>query len=62
MQAEFERAAFDLQKGQVSAIVDTASGIHLIQRLVDLIWCRAKLTESLQTGIVGLQTESMGRL
>jgi len=33
MQAEFERAAFDLQKGQVSAIVDTASGIHLIQRL-----------------------------
>jgi parvulin-like peptidyl-prolyl isomerase len=32
MQKEFEEAAFGLQKGQVSDIVDTASGLHLIQR------------------------------
>lgn len=34
MQKEFEVAAFDLKKGEVSDIVDTASGLHLIQRLV----------------------------
>jgi NIMA-interacting peptidyl-prolyl cis-trans isomerase 1 len=33
MQKEFEEAAFKLNKGEVSGIVDTASGIHLIQRL-----------------------------
>ncbi|KAH7065879.1 hypothetical protein BKA63DRAFT_166673 [Paraphoma chrysanthemicola] len=33
MQKEFEEAAFALQKGEVSAMVDTASGLHLIQRL-----------------------------
>ncbi len=32
MQKEFEQAAFGLQKGEVSGIVETASGIHLIQR------------------------------
>ncbi|KAF2844847.1 rotamase-domain-containing protein [Plenodomus tracheiphilus IPT5] len=36
MQQEFEEAAFKLEKGGVSGIVDTASGIHLIQRLVTL--------------------------
>lgn len=32
MQKEFEEAAFKLKKGEVSGVVDTASGLHLIQR------------------------------
>lgn len=32
MQKEFEEAAFKLNKGEVSDMVVTASGIHLIQR------------------------------
>ena len=32
MQAPFEEAAFALQVGQISDIVDTDSGVHLILR------------------------------
>ncbi|SLM36619.1 peptidyl-prolyl cis trans isomerase [Lasallia pustulata] len=33
MQREFEDAAFALKVGEMSAIVETASGVHLIERL-----------------------------
>jgi NIMA-interacting peptidyl-prolyl cis-trans isomerase 1 len=36
MQKEFEQAAFALNKGEVSTPVETASGVHLIQRWDDV--------------------------
>jgi hypothetical protein len=34
MQKEFEEASFALQPGEISQVVQTASGLHLIERYV----------------------------
>lgn len=34
MQKEFEEASFGLQPGEISPVIETASGLHLIERYV----------------------------
>lgn len=34
MQKEFEEASFTLKPGEVSRVIETASGLHLIERYV----------------------------
>ena len=36
MQKEFEDASFTLKPGEVSHVIETASGVHLIERYVIL--------------------------
>ena len=60
MQKEFEEAAFNLEKGEVSGIVQTASGVHLIERyayssLLLYNLCPVKFTRTTVRKLIGKQ-------
>lgn len=42
MQKEFEEASFALKPGEISPVIETASGLHLIERYV-LSFCATRL-------------------
>lgn len=39
MQKEFEEASFALKPGEISPVIETASGLHLIERYVAFTPC-----------------------
>lgn len=54
MQAEFEQASFALEPGEVSQIIETQSGLHIIERYVEhsrhprhIAWLSQSLLEGL---------------
>ncbi|CAI7638309.1 unnamed protein product [Penicillium glandicola] len=50
MQKEFEDAAFGLQPGEVSSIIETASGVHLIERVTLRLRQRRSMLRLLNQG------------
>jgi len=46
MQKEFEEASFALKPGEVSSVIETASGLHIIERYVNMIGCGTFLSST----------------